>query len=117
QGDERTGDHRQGYTGGKRVVLEQIDEHLQQGRSEQDLDDRLVELLDELLPQRLARQRRQGVATVLLPTAGDRLARQPGVRRAGELRLDLLERSHGGFQSCWGLASGGVASRERERPE
>src|SRR5262249_23645560 len=33
------------------------------------------------------------------PAASDRVACQSGVRRAGQLLLDLLERSHGGFQS------------------
>ncbi len=53
------------------VGLEQIDDHRQQGGGEQDLDDRLVELLEELLPERLARQRRQVVDAERLPALRD----------------------------------------------
>src|SRR5437879_7100048 len=75
--------------------FEEIDVYGQQGRGEQDLDDRLVELVEELLPERLARQRRQAVAAELHAALDDLFCRQAGLGRVGELFLDVAERSHG----------------------
>ena len=68
--------------------LEEIDDHAQKRRGQQDLDDRLVELLQELLPQRLARQGRQAVDAEPLPTLRDGLGGQPGVNGAWDLLED-----------------------------
>src|SRR5262249_37866899 len=58
--------------------------------------DGLVELLDELLPDRLLGQRCQGVGAMFLPALCNPVVRQPLLwKRVGELLLDLLKRSHG----------------------
>ena len=66
------------------VGLEQIDDHGQQGGGEEDLDDRLVELLEELLPERLARQRRELVGAEFLLTALAFLSRQAAFTARGK---------------------------------
>src|SRR5262245_60378569 len=75
--------------------LEEIDDHRQQGRSQQQLDNRLVELFEELLPERLARQRRELIGAEELPAADDVCAPQSLTEVAGvQPFLNLGDRPH-----------------------
>ena len=93
--DDGDGHDAEGDAGRDGLRLEQIDEHRQQGRGEQDLDDRLVELVEELLPQRLARQRRQPVGAEAPRLSGDRVGDRPFSAAVGQCVADLAERAHG----------------------
>ena len=90
----RTTEQPEPQTAEQRLRLEQIDDHRQKGGGEQDLDDRLVELLQEFLPDRLARQRSQSIGAEELPALGHGGAGQSLIRRTGQLLQDVGFKSH-----------------------
>src|SRR5581483_3816928 len=90
-------DDGQRETGETGTALEQIDEHRQQRRAEEDLDDRLIEFFQELFPQRFARQRRQLVDAELTKTLGGRGGAKAILGDARENLLDFVEGTHVGF--------------------
>ena len=83
------GDH----AGGARD-LEEVHDDLEERRGEEDLDDRLVELLEELLPQGLSGQRRQAVGAEALPALGHAFGREAVFHRGRELFQDVVKGAH-----------------------
>ena len=73
----------------QRALAEQLDHHRQKRRGQQDLDDRLVKLLEEFLPERLAGQRGEPVGAVLPAALRDLGVGQAALPALGELLEDV----------------------------
>src|SRR5262249_48455725 len=73
----------------------QIDDHRQERRRQENLDNGLVELFEELLPERLAPQRREMIAAIALAALSDLIGAKAGFGETrfkgdGESAGDLL---------------------------
>src|SRR5262249_9193354 len=75
-------------------ALNKIDNRLEEGAGEEDLKNRLVELAEKLLPNWLARERRQPVRAKSAQADVDFFMGQPAVARGRELLEDLAEGAH-----------------------
>ncbi len=85
---------------GRPAHVEEVDDDFQERRGEQDLDDRLVELFEELLPNRFARKWREAigpeaerlsVTSVSVESAFARLRGTVRKRRTEERMRQLVE--------------------------
>src|SRR5262249_48505507 len=90
--DER--DEPQAYAPRANGDGEEIDQHFQKGRGEQNLDDGFVELGEKRAPERLTCGWRQPIGAVASSGLGDLRFAQPAIRFRGKLSRDVGERAH-----------------------